>query len=61
MAELQGIEYASTGMAADRSSKMGLILWTVMILIIFSSVVKAQDIATEHTQLLNNIELKGAF
>jgi P-type conjugative transfer protein TrbJ len=57
MAELQGIEYASTGMAADRSSKMGLILWTVMILIIFSSVVKAQDIATEHTQLLNNIEL----
>lgn len=36
---------------------MKLILWTIMILSITSSSVRAQDLATEHTQLLNNVEL----
>ena len=36
---------------------MKLILWAIVFLSIFSSSVNAQDLATEHTQLLNNIEL----
>jgi P-type conjugative transfer protein TrbJ len=36
---------------------MKLILWIIMMLSIISSSVRAQDLATEHTQLLNNIEL----
>lgn len=36
---------------------MRFILWVLAMLVIFTSDVRAQDIATEHTQILNNIEL----
>lgn len=36
---------------------MRLILWTLAILVIFSSTAMAYDVATESTQILNNIEL----
>jgi P-type conjugative transfer protein TrbJ len=36
---------------------MKLVFWITVILLIFPTCVKAQDLATEHTQLLNNIEL----
>ena len=36
---------------------MKFILWIIAIVTIFPSIVPAQDVATEHTQILNNIEL----
>src|SRR5277367_338299 len=36
---------------------MKIFLWIIVFFKIFSSVASAQDLATEHTQLLNNIEL----
>jgi len=36
---------------------MIFVLWIVLVLAAFPITVKAQDVATEHTQLLNNIEL----
>src|SRR5271170_638137 len=36
---------------------MKFILWIMVFFMFFSSAVMAQDVATEHTQLLNNIEL----
>ena len=36
---------------------MKIILWVLISSVIFSSRASAQDVATEHTQLLNNIEL----
>jgi P-type conjugative transfer protein TrbJ len=44
-------------MASNQRLAMKLFLWIIVILLIFSSTVRAQDLATEHTQLLNNIEL----
>ena len=36
---------------------MRFILWILVIFAIFPSIIRAQDVATEHTQILNNIEL----
>jgi P-type conjugative transfer protein TrbJ len=36
---------------------MRILLWILLILVILSPAAVAQDIATEHTQILNNIEL----
>ena len=36
---------------------MKILLWISVIFVIFPSAAMAQDIATEHTQILNNIEL----